>query len=123
MEELGNQEDLKHVCKLCSKKFRCGKSLGGHMRSHVMAAKAQKRKSKKAVKQDNEVKQNDNGVELSRETPKKQEGDDNVASENGDGSSSVHPEDDEKIKEVATLLVEFSRDSFSRIVEPSDSNS
>lgn len=26
--------EFKHVCKLCSKSFPCGRSLGGHMRSH-----------------------------------------------------------------------------------------
>ncbi|KAF7806240.1 hypothetical protein G2W53_038401 [Senna tora] len=26
---------LKHVCKFCSKSFPCGRSLGGHMRSHI----------------------------------------------------------------------------------------
>ncbi|KAK7330310.1 hypothetical protein VNO77_24500 [Canavalia gladiata] len=30
----GDQE-LKHSCKFCSKSFPCGRSLGGHMRSHV----------------------------------------------------------------------------------------
>ncbi|KAF3662787.1 putative inactive purple acid phosphatase 2-like [Capsicum annuum] len=33
MEE---DQDLKFVCKLCNKKYPCGKSLGGHMRSHVL---------------------------------------------------------------------------------------
>uniref|UniRef100_A0A7N0V3X1 C2H2-type domain-containing protein n=1 Tax=Kalanchoe fedtschenkoi TaxID=63787 RepID=A0A7N0V3X1_KALFE len=28
------QQQLKHVCKLCCKGFPCGRSLGGHMRSH-----------------------------------------------------------------------------------------
>ncbi|KAJ1406263.1 Zinc finger C2H2-type [Sesbania bispinosa] len=32
MEE---DQELKHVCKFCSKSFPCGRSLGGHMRSHV----------------------------------------------------------------------------------------
>ncbi|CAI9779293.1 unnamed protein product [Fraxinus pennsylvanica] len=31
-----NQE-LRFVCKLCNKKYSCGKSLGGHMRSHLVA--------------------------------------------------------------------------------------
>ncbi|KAH0674793.1 hypothetical protein KY284_025880 [Solanum tuberosum] len=31
-----DDQDLKFVCKLCDKKFLCGKSLGGHMRSHVV---------------------------------------------------------------------------------------
>nr|BAA20137.1 ZPT4-3 [Petunia x hybrida] len=33
MEE---DQDLKFVCKVCNKKYPCGKSLGGHMRSHVL---------------------------------------------------------------------------------------
>nr|XP_043627195.1 uncharacterized protein LOC122598681 [Erigeron canadensis] len=32
------QDELKFVCKLCDKKYPSGKSLGGHMRSHVIAA-------------------------------------------------------------------------------------
>ncbi|XP_042501152.1 uncharacterized protein LOC122079006 [Macadamia integrifolia] len=28
-------QELKHVCKFCRKSFPCGRSLGGHMRSHV----------------------------------------------------------------------------------------
>ncbi|XVF54397.1 hypothetical protein PTKIN_Ptkin05aG0177600 [Pterospermum kingtungense] len=32
MEE---DKKLKHVCKFCSKSFPCGRSLGGHMRSHM----------------------------------------------------------------------------------------
>nr|GMD00398.1 zinc finger protein ZAT4-like [Ipomoea batatas]GMD84605.1 zinc finger protein ZAT4-like [Ipomoea batatas] len=30
-----DDQDLKFMCKLCKKKYPCGKSLGGHMRSHV----------------------------------------------------------------------------------------
>ncbi|KAL2906693.1 Zinc finger protein ZAT9 [Bienertia sinuspersici] len=37
MEENRDQEELKHVCKLCNKRYPSGKSLGGHMRSHVIA--------------------------------------------------------------------------------------
>ncbi|XP_030531549.2 zinc finger protein ZAT9-like [Rhodamnia argentea] len=33
MEE---DQELKHVCKICSKSFLCGRSLGGHMRSHLI---------------------------------------------------------------------------------------
>ncbi|GFZ03525.1 C2H2-like zinc finger protein [Actinidia rufa] len=33
MEE---DQEPKHLCKLCHKGFPCGRSLGGHMRSHVM---------------------------------------------------------------------------------------
>ncbi|CAN0870905.1 Zinc finger protein ZAT4 [Linum grandiflorum] len=30
------QQKLKHVCKFCRKSFPCGRSLGGHMRSHMI---------------------------------------------------------------------------------------
>ncbi|KDP31317.1 hypothetical protein JCGZ_11693 [Jatropha curcas] len=30
------QELFKHVCKFCGKSFSCGRSLGGHMRSHMI---------------------------------------------------------------------------------------
>ncbi|KAG4389997.1 hypothetical protein AAZX31_06G191300 [Glycine max] len=33
MEE--DHQEVKHVCKFCCKSFPCGRSLGGHMRSHV----------------------------------------------------------------------------------------
>ncbi|KZV23278.1 hypothetical protein F511_02179 [Dorcoceras hygrometricum] len=33
MEE---DQELKHICKFCSKSFPCGRSLGGHMRSHLI---------------------------------------------------------------------------------------
>ncbi|KAM0047552.1 putative transcription factor C2H2 family [Helianthus debilis subsp. tardiflorus] len=33
-------DELRFVCKLCDKKYPSGKSLGGHMRSHVIAAAA-----------------------------------------------------------------------------------
>ncbi|KAL8232598.1 hypothetical protein R6Q57_002376 [Mikania cordata] len=34
--EKSDQEVMKHMCKLCNKGFPCGRSLGGHMRSHVI---------------------------------------------------------------------------------------
>ncbi|KAL3823970.1 hypothetical protein ACJIZ3_019999 [Penstemon smallii] len=34
---MDEDQELKFVCKLCNKKYPCGKSLGGHMRSHVVA--------------------------------------------------------------------------------------
>ncbi|XP_075089398.1 uncharacterized protein LOC142170759 [Nicotiana tabacum] len=37
MEE---DQDLKYFCKLCNKRYPCGKSFGGHMRSHVLANSA-----------------------------------------------------------------------------------
>ena len=30
------EERKKYVCKYCSKSFPCGKSLGGHIRTHMM---------------------------------------------------------------------------------------
>ncbi|KAL1551114.1 zinc finger protein ZAT9-like [Salvia divinorum] len=39
MAEEGNES--RYVCKLCNKKFPCGKSFGGHMRSHVVANSAE----------------------------------------------------------------------------------
>ncbi|XP_022878130.1 uncharacterized protein LOC111396081 [Olea europaea var. sylvestris] len=38
MEE---DQELRFVCKFCNKRFVCGKSLGGHMRSHVIANSAE----------------------------------------------------------------------------------
>ncbi|XP_071693940.1 zinc finger protein ZAT9-like [Rutidosis leptorrhynchoides] len=35
MEEI-DQELMKHICKFCNKRFLNGRSLGGHMRSHVI---------------------------------------------------------------------------------------
>ncbi|CAI9261354.1 unnamed protein product [Lactuca saligna] len=37
MEEI-DQESMKHMCKYCNKSFPCGRSLGGHMRSHVISS-------------------------------------------------------------------------------------
>ncbi|XP_051116982.1 zinc finger protein ZAT1-like [Andrographis paniculata] len=31
-----DQEHRQHICKFCSKSFPCGRSLGGHMRSHLV---------------------------------------------------------------------------------------
>lgn len=44
MEE--EDQTMKHLCKLCNKRYPCGKSLGGHMRSHMIrnSADAQERK-------------------------------------------------------------------------------
>ncbi|CAA0810582.1 C2H2-like zinc finger protein [Striga hermonthica] len=41
MAEEGYYYESRFVCKLCNKKFPCGKSLGGHMRSHVVANSAE----------------------------------------------------------------------------------
>nr|XP_043637970.1 zinc finger protein ZAT1-like [Erigeron canadensis] len=34
--ESSDQEVMKHMCRLCNKSFPCGRSLGGHMRSHLI---------------------------------------------------------------------------------------
>ncbi|CAA2985493.1 zinc finger 91-like [Olea europaea subsp. europaea] len=34
-------QELRFVCKLCNKRYPCGKSLGGHMRAHVIANSAE----------------------------------------------------------------------------------
>ncbi|KAL2559441.1 C2H2-like zinc finger protein [Forsythia ovata] len=34
-------QELRFVCKLCNKRYPCGKSLGGHMRSHVIGNSAE----------------------------------------------------------------------------------
>ncbi|MCD9643252.1 hypothetical protein HAX54_030550 [Datura stramonium] len=44
MEE---DQDLKYFCKLCNKRYPCGKSFGGHMRSHVLAKEKVEFKQKK----------------------------------------------------------------------------
>lgn len=44
MEE---DQDLKYFCKLCDKRYPCGKSFGGHMRSHVLAKEKVEFKQKK----------------------------------------------------------------------------
>ncbi|CAO2830230.1 unnamed protein product [Amaranthus hypochondriacus] len=95
MEEIKDQEEFKHGCRHCNKKFPSGKSLGGHIRSHVMAnAKKNKSNPKKVpnfigfsddddddendddeYEDDSDVfgadqREKDNGYEL-RENPKK----------------------------------------------------
>lgn len=39
-------KNSKHKCKLCSKIFRCGRSLGGHMRSHLINISSTETKGK-----------------------------------------------------------------------------
>ncbi|CAN4123824.1 unnamed protein product [Withania somnifera] len=82
MEE---NQDLKFVCKLCNKKYPCGKSLGGHMRSHVLAnsaefdEKVEANKLKKVESWNNSSGKNQSKFELGgissgyglRENPKK----------------------------------------------------
>lgn len=35
-EKMEEDREFQHVCKICSKSFHCGRSLGGHMRSHLI---------------------------------------------------------------------------------------
>ncbi|XP_022728582.1 zinc finger protein ZAT9-like [Durio zibethinus] len=82
MEEV---QEFKHVCKFCSKSFPCGRSLGGHMRSHMTnnnnSAETDDKLSKKKLVSVNNV-GNDantetgmeagiNGGYILRENPKK----------------------------------------------------
>ncbi|XP_022737841.1 uncharacterized protein LOC111290688 [Durio zibethinus] len=82
MEE---DQEFKHVCKFCSKSFPCGRSLGGHMRSHMTnnnnSAETDKKPGKKKLISVNNV-GNDantetgleagiNGGYILRENPKK----------------------------------------------------
>lgn len=78
MEE---DQGLKHVCKFCSKSFPCGRSLGGHMRSH-MSETDDKLTKKKLVSVVNNVGNNTkietvlesgmiNGGHILRDNPKK----------------------------------------------------
>ncbi|KAI5678933.1 hypothetical protein M9H77_09883 [Catharanthus roseus] len=41
LQQQEEEEELRFVCKWCNKKFSCGKSLGGHIRSHVIANSAE----------------------------------------------------------------------------------
>jgi len=76
MEEDQIQE-FKHACKFCSKSFPCGRSLGGHMRSHINNLSAEKTEQKE--KHISSTKKNDsigseaatNGSYGLRENPKK----------------------------------------------------
>lgn len=87
-----DQELMKHVCKLCGKGFPSGRSLGGHMRSHVINSSTQNdehhghgddhdhdqqlKKKKKQMKKlslmsnDGSTNSSDSGYEL-RKDPKK----------------------------------------------------
>uniref|UniRef100_A0A2N9HIM6 C2H2-type domain-containing protein n=1 Tax=Fagus sylvatica TaxID=28930 RepID=A0A2N9HIM6_FAGSY len=47
MEEV---KEFKHLCKFCSKTFPCGRSLGGHMRSHLTNNSAETEKKLSKIK-------------------------------------------------------------------------
>lgn len=63
MEE---DQEVRHMCKFCSKSFPCGRSLGGHMRSHVTNNTNVSTEAEKVPSSLN----NDGGYGL-RENPKK----------------------------------------------------
>ncbi|KAL8547092.1 hypothetical protein ACS0TY_006715 [Phlomoides rotata] len=44
--EKDQDQDQKHKCKFCSKSFPCGRSLGGHMRSHLINLSPSDRKKR-----------------------------------------------------------------------------
>ncbi|KAJ0492337.1 putative transcription factor C2H2 family [Helianthus annuus] len=58
-----DHDEVRFECKLCDKRFPSGKSLGGHMRSHVLAAAAAN-----SVELDDNLNSNSYGL---RENPKK----------------------------------------------------
>ncbi|WJX90073.1 hypothetical protein P8452_72008 [Trifolium repens] len=49
MEEKYQIQELKHACKYCNKSFPCGRSLGGHMRSHINNLSSEKTELKQKV--------------------------------------------------------------------------
>uniref|UniRef100_A0A5B6YU58 Putative zinc finger protein 91-like n=1 Tax=Davidia involucrata TaxID=16924 RepID=A0A5B6YU58_DAVIN len=64
-------QELKYVCKLCNKRYPCGKSLGGHMRSHLIPNSAQsKKKVEHKMKKVSSMNGGSSGYGL-RENPKK----------------------------------------------------
>ncbi|XP_027125439.1 uncharacterized protein [Coffea arabica] len=75
MEE---DQEVKHVCKFCDKSFPCGRSLGGHMRSHLIniPAESNEKHGKKRLpsfktgNRDDSSKEAQNGYSL-RENRKK----------------------------------------------------
>ncbi|KAL3631228.1 hypothetical protein CASFOL_024212 [Castilleja foliolosa] len=78
MAEEGYYYESRFVCKLCNKKFPCGKSLGGHMRSHGVASSIESEQfvDKKIQSFDDLVHQTDsaNGQQsnyILRENPRK----------------------------------------------------
>lgn len=71
MEEDQEQEHIKHVCKFCNKSFPCGRSLGGHMRSHVTNFSTESEKMKKLSSLNNEETTGSEGGYGLRENPKK----------------------------------------------------
>ncbi|CAL5198434.1 unnamed protein product [Lathyrus oleraceus] len=78
MEKYQPQE-LKHACKFCNKSFPCGRSLGGHMRSHINNSSPSSEKTEQKTEQKQKLDSINNGCIGSetngsyglRENPKK----------------------------------------------------
>ncbi|CAK8563227.1 unnamed protein product [Lathyrus sativus] len=78
MEKHQTQE-LKHSCKFCNKSFPCGRSLGGHMRSHINNSSPSSEKTEQKTEQKEKLDSINNGCIGSetngsyglRENPKK----------------------------------------------------
>ncbi|XP_057443084.1 uncharacterized protein LOC130734613 [Lotus japonicus] len=69
MEE---DQEWKHVCKFCSKRFPCGRSLGGHMRSHFTNGDSSidQKENKKKNKNPSSLASSETGYGL-RQNPKR----------------------------------------------------
>ncbi|KAG6429771.1 hypothetical protein SASPL_107824 [Salvia splendens] len=63
-------DESRYVCKLCNKRFPCGKSFGGHMRSHVVANSAEIEENLECFDMKRDQFVSDSGYIL-RENPKK----------------------------------------------------
>ncbi|XP_061341105.1 uncharacterized protein LOC133287492 [Gastrolobium bilobum] len=64
MEE---DQELKHACKFCSKSFPCGRSLGGHMRSHVINVSAETEEKFATTRNLSSLNNNNDGDHIVRE--------------------------------------------------------
>ncbi|KAK1357674.1 Zinc finger transcription factor [Heracleum sosnowskyi] len=72
---MDTDQEVKYMCKLCNKSFPCGRSLGGHMRSHVINTSDQgdhqEKLHKKKLSLVNYGDNNDSASYRLRENPKK----------------------------------------------------
>ncbi|XP_045792448.1 uncharacterized protein LOC123887209 [Trifolium pratense] len=66
-------QEFKHACKFCNKSFPCGRSLGGHMRSHInnLSSEKTEQKEKVSIKINNGSCIDHSGSYGLRENPKK----------------------------------------------------
>ncbi|XP_041998300.1 zinc finger protein ZAT4-like [Salvia splendens] len=63
MEEVDHKSN--HKCKFCRKMFPCGRSLGGHMRSHLIASNDEPLCTKKKTKKRSQRYSDDSSLDLS----------------------------------------------------------